>query len=156
MRKRSAVQVEFGLRNFATQIAGSCSWKRLERNGKKLVKSKGRRAYRIVEGGIRSSCACPLANWESVMRGGNTNLQSGQANDASKNTGINSQSSCPDVSQDREPSGQLPAIARHHFVLNDDYVVTPSQRFSKVCASRDSTTSTPALSVKDESWTATT
>ena len=101
MRKRSAVQAEFGLRNFAIQIAGSCSWKRLERNGTKWVNSKGRRAYRVVEGSIRSSCACPLANWESVMRGGNTNLQSGQANDANKNTGINSQSSCPDVSQDR-------------------------------------------------------
>ena len=109
MRKRSAVQAEFGLRNFAIKIAGSCSWKRLERNGTKLVKSKGRRAYRVVEGSIRSSCACPLANWESVMRGGNTNLQSGQANDANKNTGINSQSSCPDVSQDREPSG-LPRV----------------------------------------------
>lgn len=43
------------------------------------------------------------------MRGGNTNLQSGQANDANKNTGINSQSSCPDLSQDREPSG-LPRV----------------------------------------------
>ncbi len=72
-------------------------------------------------------------------------------NQASNDTGERDPS--PTLSPTR---GHLPAIARHHFVLNDDYVVTPSQRFSKVCASRDSTTITPALSVKDESWTATT